>query len=109
MDRSKIFQVIPNLNIGGAEIMVENLVSVMHDKGMNVSVVTFYDDDSSIAERLINKGIRIYNLKKRKGVDLLLIFKNYQVFFKRKTNCSQYSSWCTYLCRICINFCTCTN
>ena len=69
----KILQVIPVLGIGGAEIMCENLTYELIKKGHDVVVVSLYSSHSLITERLENKGVKIYYLSKKKGMDLSVI------------------------------------
>lgn len=69
----KILQIIPMLGMGGAEIMCENLTYELIKKGHEVVVVSLYTFHSTITERLENNGVKIYYLKKRKGMDLSVI------------------------------------
>lgn len=71
----KILQIIPMLGMGGAEIMCENLTHELMKKGHDVVVVSLYTLHSPITERLENKGVKIYYLNKKKGMDLSVIHR----------------------------------
>lgn len=71
----KVLQIIPTLNMAGAEIMCENLTYELIKKGHDVVVVSLYALHSPITERLENKGIKIYYLNKKKGMDLSIIHR----------------------------------
>lgn len=80
----KIFQIIPNLILGGAEIMVENLANALDKDKFDISIVSLYDYSSTITERLDNKNIQIYYLGKKKGFDVKIIYKLYKLFKREK-------------------------
>lgn len=85
MDKKlKILQIIPNLGLGGAEIMVENLSAALKDYGFTVGVVSLYDYHSAITERLENQNITVYYLGKKKGPDIGIIFRLYKLFKEEK-------------------------
>lgn len=71
--KMKVLQIIPTLNMAGAEIMCENLTYELIKKGHDVVVVSLYTLHSPITERLENKGVKIYYLNKKKGLDLSVI------------------------------------
>lgn len=76
----KIAQIIPNLRVGGAEIMCENLVKVLKEKKHNIIVISLYNDRTVITDRLEKIGVKIYFLGKKKGIDVTQIFKLVKVF-----------------------------
>jgi len=80
----KIFQIIPNLAVAGAEIMVENLIYELKERGCDVTAVSFYDYQSDITKRLEANGIRIIYLGKKKGFDLGLLFRLYKLLKAEK-------------------------
>ena len=76
----KIIQVIPNLGIGGAEIMCENLTYELIRKGHEVIVISLYNYHSVITERMERSGIDIRYLNKSSGMDLTMIKKMKKIF-----------------------------
>ncbi|MCQ9210476.1 glycosyltransferase [Granulicatella seriolae] len=79
-----IIQVIPTLGIGGAEIVVENLVRELKNKQYNVLVVTFFSNETFISERIKNLGIPIIYLDKKLGFDISIMRKLFDIFSKYK-------------------------
>lgn len=69
----KILQIIPIFTMGGAEIMCETLTYELIEKGHEVVIVSLYSSFSPITERLEKKGVKIYYLNKKKGIDLLVV------------------------------------
>lgn len=82
----KIMEIIPNLGLAGAEIMLENLVTELSkdDDKFDVSVISLYNYHSVITERLEYQGIPIFYLGKKKGFDIRIIFRLYKLFKKEK-------------------------
>lgn len=80
MIRKKILQIIPSLEIAGAEIMVENLTYSLISKGYDVSIVSLYNSKSAITNRLEESNIKIYYLEKNNGLDLSIFLRIYNVF-----------------------------
>ncbi len=66
----KILQFIPNLRMGGAEIMCENLSNALKEKGHNVVVVSLFNEETLISKRLEQNGIKVVFLNKKLGFDL---------------------------------------
>lgn len=69
----KILQVIPSLDVGGAETMCEGLSKLLQKLGQNVTVVSLYRMESPITLRLQQAGIRLVFLDKKPGLDLRCI------------------------------------
>lgn len=67
-----IFEIIPSLSpIGGAESFVLSLSEYLSKSKNKVIIISLYNlKDSFIDEHLLNKGIQIIYLNKRKGIDL---------------------------------------
>ena len=80
----KVLQVMPNFSLAGAEIMCENLVYALTKRGVDVVVVSFYDQRSAITERLEASGIRLYYLGKNMGIDFSMIGKLKKIMQKEK-------------------------
>lgn len=76
----KIIHVIPNLNVGGAETMMKNLIIEQANAGHNVMVVAFYQSDSSIRKALEAIGIEILFVDKKQGFDFSIISKLKRIF-----------------------------
>src|SRR5690606_31965735 len=58
--------------------MVENLSVSLFDKGIDSKIVSLYNFQSAITERLVNHNIPIHYLNKKKGIDFKIIFKLYK-------------------------------
>jgi len=80
----KVIQVIPNLNMGGAEIMCETLTIELMQNGIDVSVISLFNHRTPITERLIKKGVKIDFLDKKPGLDLSIIRKLKTIFKREK-------------------------
>ena len=76
-------QIVPELGIGGAEVMVENLTLALMDE-YNVCVVSLYNYRSAITQRLEAKNVSIFFLGKKKGPDIKVIFRLYKLFKREK-------------------------
>lgn len=72
----KILQVVPDLNLAGAQTMCENLVmELSKNKENTIEIISLYNNKTPITERLENNEIVIHYLSKRKGFDYSLIKK----------------------------------
>ena len=71
----KIMQVIPYFCFGGAEIMCENLTYALKNAGQEVFVVSLYNEQTPIARRMEEAGIRIVYLDKKLGLNLSMVPK----------------------------------
>lgn len=80
----KIMQIIPLLDLAGAETMCENLTNSLIKLGHEVTVVSLYDYHSVITERMEKNGIKIIYLNKKSGLDLSLTFKLIKIFKEYK-------------------------
>lgn len=80
----KIMQFIPNFSYGGAETMCANLVIDLKKMGNKVAVVSLYNVDNSITERLKLEKIPFYCLGKKNGFDISLFFKIFSLLKKEK-------------------------
>lgn len=81
-----ILQIIPNLAIGGAEVMVSNLALELSALGQDVVIVSLYEHHSSITERLESRGIKIKYLGKKKGLDFRILFRIRKLIRLEKPN-----------------------
>ena len=66
----KIIQVIPLLDLAGAETMCENLTNGLLKLGHEVTIVSLYDYHSVITERMQQNGVDIIFLNKKNGIDI---------------------------------------
>lgn len=71
----KIFQVLPEFGIGGAEIMAENLTNELIRIGHHVIVISLYNYSSIITDRFESSKIDIRYLGKKAGLDISIIPK----------------------------------
>ena len=71
----KILQVIPELSLAGAEIMLENLATSLSARGHDITVVSFYSMETPITRRLVKQNFDVIFLDKNSGFDLKLIIK----------------------------------
>ena len=71
----KVLQVIPHLNLGGAEVMCKHLSVTLKKAGYDVMVVSFFNDRSKNTAELEAAGIPVVYLGKKNGVDLSLLKK----------------------------------
>lgn len=103
----KIMQIIPLLDLAGAETMCENLTNSLIKLGHEVTVVSLYDYHSVITERMEHNGINIIYLNKNSGLDLSLTFKLVKIFKQYKPDvvhshlyAGKYAHIAAYLCGI---------
>lgn len=80
----KIIQIIPLLDLAGAETMCENLTNSLIKLGHEVIVISLYDYHSIITERMEKNGIKIIYLNKKSGLDLSLTIKLVKIFKEYK-------------------------
>lgn len=76
----KIIQVMPFFGLGGAETMCENLVYELKKSGHEVIVVSLYNKQTPITERLEKMEIDIRYLNKKDGFDISLFNKLRRLF-----------------------------
>lgn len=81
---TKVLQIIPDLGLGGAEIMVEHLSTELKKKGYDVNIISLYNYHSAITERLEKRQVPIIYLNKKKGLDWKIIFRLSQLMKKIK-------------------------
>ena len=80
----KILQVIPYFCFGGAETMCENLTYALIAMGHNVTVVSLYDEQTPIARRMEEAGVRILYLDKKLGLDISMVPKLRKIMCQEK-------------------------
>jgi glycosyltransferase involved in cell wall biosynthesis len=68
-------QIIPDLGIGGAEIMVEILSLQQVSQGMQVKVISLYNHQSAITNRMKENRIDLVFLDKMRGFDHKIIWQ----------------------------------
>lgn len=71
----KIIQFMPEFGLAGAETMCENLTYELGSRGHDVLVVSLYDYQSAITNRMIKNGVRLIFLNKKTGIDLSIVPK----------------------------------
>jgi glycosyltransferase involved in cell wall biosynthesis len=78
----KIIHVISNLGNAGAEKFVVELSNVQSAEHQ-VSIITFRNiDDSMYPPKKLSKNVKLYELGKKKGFDISIIFKLIRIFIK---------------------------
>ena len=75
-------QVIPELGIGGAEIMCENIANALTLLGHEVLVVSLYNTHTTITNRLEYNGVQVEYVGKKKGIDLSMPLKLRRIITK---------------------------
>lgn len=71
----RIMQIIPELQLAGAQIMMENLATQLTCDGHDVLIVSLYSIHTPISERLEQRRIKICYLGKNDGLDAKIIKK----------------------------------
>lgn len=94
----KIIQVIPMFSVGGAEIMCENLIYALCERGHDVVAISMFDYHSAITDRLEQRGIDIRYLEKKPGLDFSMVWKIRKILIKEQADavhthlyCAQYA------------------
>ena len=80
----KILQVIPYFCFGGAETMCENLTYALMAMGHSVTVVSLYNENTPIAQRMEASGVKILYLDKQLGLDLSMVPKLRKIMKQEK-------------------------
>lgn len=80
----KIFQIIPSLDLGGAETMCTGLSQLLKRQGQEVTVVSMYRMETPLTARLREAGIPIVFLDKKPGLDVGCIFRLRKLFRAEK-------------------------
>ena len=75
----KIVQIIPSFNLAGAEVMVEHLSYGLSKRKNELYVISLYDLHSRITTELELQGIKIFYLGKKRGFDVSLFFRIYNL------------------------------
>lgn len=81
----KIIEVIPTLNVGGAEAFVVNISNAFVAEGHTCKVVTLFDisDDNTLVQRLVDNVTR-ESLGKSNGFDLKCLFNVFRLIKRTK-------------------------
>lgn len=80
----KILQVIPYFCFGGAETMCENLTYALLKMGHSVTVVSLYNQQTPIAQRMEAAGVRLLYLNKKLGLDLSMVTELVKIIRREK-------------------------
>lgn len=76
MKKIKILQVIPSLELAGAENMCTNLsIELSKNVECEVKVISLYNIKTNLTKKLETNDIEVFFLDKRRGLDLRLIYK----------------------------------
>ena len=74
----RILQVVPVLDLAGAETMCQNLAIQLHKLGHEVVVVSLFSKDTSITRNLQNAGVCVSFLDKKNGFDAKCFYRLYK-------------------------------
>lgn len=81
----RVLQIIPDLNVGGAETMLMHLSMELNRRGLNTTVVSLWPPiHSPIEQKLKDAGINLIHLNKRPGFDIIIFFKLFILIYKLK-------------------------
>ena len=80
----KIMQVIPVLDLAGAETMCQNLAIELHKMGHEVMVVSLYKKETVLTKSLRSNSIPIEWMDKENGLDFGCIFRLYKLIQRFK-------------------------
>lgn len=81
----KIVHIIPSLELGGAEILLEGL-TYEQSKTFNVVIICLYNRESVIRTRMEKQGISIISLNKKRGFDFKLLKILYRTILEINPN-----------------------
>lgn len=72
----RILQIMPDLELAGAQTMLENLTMELNkNPDNNIQIIVFYNNETAISDRLKKNNIKINYLNKKKGFDISIFFK----------------------------------
>ena len=75
-NKNIVLQIMPEFGLAGAEIMCESLVyEFLKHEECEVVVVSLYDYQSAITQRLEKRGVNVIYLDKKQGTDFTIIRK----------------------------------
>lgn len=77
-------QIIPSFRMGGAEVMCKMLSLELFNLGHEIIVVSLYSCETHLTEELQNRGIKIYFLNKKTGLDLKVVKELKKIFKQEK-------------------------
>jgi len=77
----RVLHIIPNFGPGGAERLLVSLLEAFDKERFEVAAVSLYPESGTILEKEIKeKGLNVYFLNKRLGLDLRMIPQLYRLF-----------------------------
>ncbi|MGG3478579.1 glycosyltransferase [Peribacillus frigoritolerans] len=83
MKKIKILHVIPDFGTGGAEKLVLDLLSNYDKSKFTMAVLSLYNKSNTIYEKqLEKKGVEVFYLGKKPGIDISMINKIIKIFKK---------------------------
>lgn len=78
----RILQVIPVLDMAGAETMCQNLSVELHKMGHDVLVICLYTKETPLTANLRKNGVPVAFLGKKTGLDIRCFYRLYRVIRK---------------------------
>lgn len=71
-----ILEVIPSLQVGGAEVFLVNLCNEMcRHNGVSITLLTFYDSENCFLRKKLDPSITITCIHKSRGLDIKLMYR----------------------------------
>ncbi len=80
----KVFQVIPTLEVGGAENLVLDIANNIDNTKFDMTIITYYDIDKFNINVNNYKNIKVKSFSKKKGIDLKMLIQLITYFIKEK-------------------------
>jgi len=77
----RVLHILPDFGSGGAERLVVDLLAIADKTRFESAAVSLYLESGTILDKEIKaKGLKVYYLNKRLGLDLRLLFRMYKLF-----------------------------
>lgn len=78
----KVLQVINSLTAGGAQKLIADFVPTMNNKGITTDVLLFNEDKGPFLETLLNKNVKVMNIKSKRLYSPFNVFEAAKYFDK---------------------------
>lgn len=78
----KVLQVINSLTAGGAQKLIADFVPIMNKRGITTDVLLFNEDKGPFLDTLLNKNVRVMNIKSKHLYSPLNVYKAAKYFDK---------------------------
>ncbi|HEY5588813.1 MAG TPA: glycosyltransferase, partial [Candidatus Paceibacterota bacterium] len=85
MKKIKVFEIVPDLGIGGGEKLVIDIASNLNKQEFDVTIISLYPSKKNFFENIIDeRNIKVNFLNKKNGLDISIIFKLIKLFKNEK-------------------------